>query len=462
MASPSPLPADFQASYNNRDSYPRNLLQKSISSYPIALTSYAKRLDEHANYLCEVDIERVEVCFRDLKANNGAGKDIAKRNIHSPKILTEWLGVRHLNPGPQNQLLGVVEKDPKCRFVFDVVGGNALWIVTKGGLDIQDRFKELTGKDARPEDKSFGDTQECFRSSLSAHLMFCHWSTEDWRGYIKWLEYVIDMETKMAVLAPTSNGYHFTVYTAADIQRFLGWQEKISEAIAMLESNIEVMKSLVRFYTKLEENRDFDLRLSCTDDIEEFCNQLCNMVNDFTLQISRARALVKLTGDRGELIKQHRLERLNQNMEREAIMVRIVTIVTLIYLPATFVSTFFSTDIIKYQGQDSPQGNFSPVAMERWLQVTLPLTSITLLIAYYGNKWAERRSGRRMLTASHLSHSTIPGTEHRPGLGPSLPSAGTLQLPSRVHRAWRLKIWGANSIPLVPVKSTSFTASQIV
>ncbi|KAK1849034.1 hypothetical protein CCHR01_08372, partial [Colletotrichum chrysophilum] len=203
---------------------------------------------------------------------------------------------------------------------FDVEGGNALWIVTKGGLDIQDRFKELTGKDARPEDKSFGDTQECFRSSLSAHLMFCHWSTEDWRGYIKWLEYVIDMETKMAVLAPTSNGYHFTVYTAADIQRFLGWQEKISEAIAMLESNIEVMKSLMRFYTKLEENRDFDLRLSCTDDIEEFCNQLCNMVNDFTLQISRARALVKLTGDRGELIKQHRLERLNQNMEREAIM----------------------------------------------------------------------------------------------------------------------------------------------
>ncbi|KAF4871696.1 Serine/threonine-protein kinase mph1 [Colletotrichum siamense] len=176
----------------------------------------------------------------------------------------------------------------------------------------------------------------------------------------------------MAVLAPTSNGYHFTVYTAADIQRFLGWQEKISEAIAMLESNIEVMKSLMRFYTKLEENRDFDLRLSCTDDIEEFCNQLCNMVNDFTLQISRARALVKLTGDRGELIKQHRLERLNQNMEREAIMVRIVTIVTLIYLPATFVSTFFSTDIIKYQGQDSPQGNFSPVAMERWLQILEP------------------------------------------------------------------------------------------
>jgi hypothetical protein len=77
---------------------------------------------------------------------------------------------------------------------LDVVGGNALWIVTKGGLDIQQRFKELTGNGARPEDKAFGTPDECFRSSLSAHLLFCHWSTEDWRGYIKWLEYTIEKD----------------------------------------------------------------------------------------------------------------------------------------------------------------------------------------------------------------------------------------------------------------------------
>lgn len=77
---------------------------------------------------------------------------------------------------------------------FDVVGGNILWIVTKGGLDIQSRFKELTGSGARPEDKAFGTPDECFRSSLSAHLLFSHWSTEDWRGYIKWLEYTIEKD----------------------------------------------------------------------------------------------------------------------------------------------------------------------------------------------------------------------------------------------------------------------------
>lgn len=77
---------------------------------------------------------------------------------------------------------------------FDVVEGTTLWILTKGGLDLQQRFKELTGKDARPEDKSFGTVEECFRSSLSAHLLWCYWSTDDWRTYLKWIETAVNDE----------------------------------------------------------------------------------------------------------------------------------------------------------------------------------------------------------------------------------------------------------------------------
>ena len=81
---------------------------------------------------------------------------------------------------------------------FDVEFGTTLWIVTKGRLDIQQRYKELTGPDGRPEDKSFCTTEECFRSSLGAHLLYCHWSTEDWRWYVRWLESVIDVEVRTA------------------------------------------------------------------------------------------------------------------------------------------------------------------------------------------------------------------------------------------------------------------------
>ena len=84
---------------------------------------------------------------------------------------------------------------------------------------------------------------------------------------------------------------------------------------------------------------------------------------------------------------------------RETIGMSIITGVTLIYLPATFVSvsfyfgygamdhrlsqihekTFFSTDVVKYQ--DSESGNFSFLALMRWLEVTVPLTFVTLVLA---------------------------------------------------------------------------------
>ncbi len=72
-----------------------------------------------------------------------------------------------------------------------------LWIITKGTLDLQKRFKELTGKDAKPEDKAFNTVEECFRSSISVHLLYCNWSTEDWRWYIKWLGRVVKDEVSI-------------------------------------------------------------------------------------------------------------------------------------------------------------------------------------------------------------------------------------------------------------------------
>ena len=110
-----------------------------------------------------------------------------------------------------------------------------------------------------------------------------------------------------------------------------------------------------------------------------------------------------------------RTERLAQNMEKEAFVMRIVTIVTLLYLPATFVSvsppckhrkskligvlwqTFFSTDVVKYQdSNDSPNsGTFSGVALTRWLQVTLPLTITTISGAWLTFKYAERTRLKR-------------------------------------------------------------------
>lgn len=196
----------------------------------------------------------------------------------------------------------------------------------------------------------------------------------------------------MAVLGPTGKGSHHRIYTAADVQKLFLWQERVSEVILVLESNVNIMSSLQKFYTKLGQTKDFPAQKSCSEDVDMFVNKLDYMTEDFRLQVSRSKALLKVLSDRTELVKQHRLERLNYHMETEAIVVRIVTIVTLVYLPATFTSTFFSTDIVKYQGQDSPAGSYSATAMSRWLQVTVPLTILTLVAAYLLKQWAEGRA----------------------------------------------------------------------
>jgi hypothetical protein len=114
--------------------------------------------------------------------------------------------------------------------------------------------------------------------------------------------------------------------------------------------------------------------------------------------------------------------------QREAIAMRIITVVTLIYLPATFVSvsqdfnlpfkhslnfvkTFFSTDIVKYQDPNAGSGNatharagqytgsYSEIAMVRWLQVTLPLTFLTLVIGWIAFKRSEKNADKEFESA---------------------------------------------------------------
>lgn len=79
---------------------------------------------------------------------------------------------------------------------FDVDGGDTFWLVVKGGtdLELQRRFKDLMGSKSPSECRSFGTPAESFRSSLFAHLMYCLWAREDWRGYIGWLERSVDQE----------------------------------------------------------------------------------------------------------------------------------------------------------------------------------------------------------------------------------------------------------------------------
>jgi hypothetical protein len=108
----------------------------------------------------------------------------------------------------------------------------------------------------------------------------------------------------------------------------------------------------------------------------------------------------KLTSSMGEL---------GIMAQKEAIAMRIITVVTVIFLPATFVSvsiqsflsastmlmmmqTFFSTEIMNYQNG----GGFSHAALVGWLEVTVPLTVLTLGVCYFFFKRSTRTKLREL------------------------------------------------------------------
>lgn len=79
---------------------------------------------------------------------------------------------------------------------FDVVEGVALWIITKGSLDLKTRVQQVTGNNGREEDRTFATPAESFRASLAIHMMIVHWAGESWRLYIQWLEELIEKEVR--------------------------------------------------------------------------------------------------------------------------------------------------------------------------------------------------------------------------------------------------------------------------
>ncbi|KAH6661992.1 hypothetical protein B0J14DRAFT_611404 [Halenospora varia] len=293
---------------------------------------------------------------------------------------------------------------------FDMAEGTSLWIMTAARSELQKRVNTLTGAEGRPEDKCFSTPAKSFIASLSVHLLLAQWGTEDWRGYIRWLEQVLEEKTIYALR--TSD----FIPSAEDISFVQKKEDETNKAIMMLEANADILGSLERFYRGLMANTDFELRRNaeCKRAVSEFILQIQAFRHEFKMHSARAKTLGKITADRKNLVQQHlqahsteQMKLLTEQAQREAINMRVIAIMTFTLLPATFVSTFFSTDVVKYQGVGTQDGisteSYSPLALQRWFQVVIPLTVVTFafagcLLFWKHVKTCVARLGKSLLT----------------------------------------------------------------
>jgi hypothetical protein len=73
---------------------------------------------------------------------------------------------------------------------FDIEYGTSLFILVKGDKELFQRYNKLV--EARTQSGQLvSSIASTLQLSLDAHLVYCYWSTEDWRWYIRWIEDII-------------------------------------------------------------------------------------------------------------------------------------------------------------------------------------------------------------------------------------------------------------------------------
>ncbi|KAK1719273.1 hypothetical protein BDP67DRAFT_504785 [Colletotrichum lupini] len=297
---------------------------------------------------------------------------------------------------------------------FDVGTGVQVWMIGDPHAEIKERVGEMFRERGAHQSK-FDTIDHALGSSLETHLALAAWVTSQWKRAVLDLGKIIhDLNLEIAYIEATFDRENQSSATLGEVQK---WEDKTNETAIIMAFNVNVLKLFREFYKGLVHDENFPNRerWACQQEVHKFASQVDEVIDEAEMLASMATGLAKVVARKKASFIQFlqgqtaavayelnikMFEQANQSAT-EAIAMRIITVVTLIYLPATFSSTFFSTDIVKYQDGES----FSWLALTRFMQVTVPLMFLTFLIAG-GWFWVESKKRSSPTRSSEKRDST--------------------------------------------------------
>ncbi|EPE29986.1 hypothetical protein GLAREA_01146 [Glarea lozoyensis ATCC 20868] len=218
-------------------------------------------------------------------------------------------------------------------------------------------------------------------------------------------------------------------FSFGDLKRVQHLEEKANEMLQILDSNIAVLSEIKEHYQILISSSDFpaEIREGCARDIAKFERTTSSVINELRKQQSGTSSLLNLLKERKSLLygilqfknmesnklfasraqlSTANMETMTESMhqiaiktKKETVSMRIITLVTLFFLPGTFISTIMSTDIVQYKISDNGKSQeiFQLGALQLYLAITLPLMFITFASwygVYYWVDWKEKAKER--------------------------------------------------------------------
>lgn len=221
-------------------------------------------------------------------------------------------------------------------------------------------------------------------------------------------------------------------FSILEMQRIQAIEEKLNSALLVLKGNQKALSQLRDFYQTISEHK-FDSQ-TYRQDAEQFSDQITNVLSDLEMQAWRLETLQKLLSDRKILfsaIIEHRTAEANkdlakraqksqENMEKmtnqmsdiaektqqETVSMRIITLVTLFFLPGTFISTLMSTSIIQFDSNDSGdfQRLYSSEALALFFEISVPLMAATFIAWYAIYLWVKHRQKIQKIQKMKFMH----------------------------------------------------------
>ncbi|KAH7393821.1 hypothetical protein DE146DRAFT_660113 [Phaeosphaeria sp. MPI-PUGE-AT-0046c] len=208
-------------------------------------------------------------------------------------------------------------------------------------------------------------------------------------------------------------------FTFRDLQRIQYIEEKAQETHLVLGMNILVLQDLRQHYRNVTEHPNFpaELKNGCEGQLSRFDRCVLGVEKDLHMLQARTQNLLDRLSNRKNLLNgllQHRsvktsaefakkaqqsadhmetmtieMHEIAKKTKQETVSMRVITTVTLFFLPATFIATFMSTDILKFEHD---QQDFQIKGLRTYLAIALPLTVLTFA-AWYVIYCLAKRSG---------------------------------------------------------------------
>ncbi|KAH8590628.1 hypothetical protein B0O99DRAFT_579875 [Bisporella sp. PMI_857] len=136
-------------------------------------------------------------------------------------------------------------------------------------------------------------------------------------------------------------------FSFGDLQNVQSLEEKANETILVLDTNISTLSQAKLYYREVVISAEFprDLQTACVRGLAKFERKIGSIIVDLKLQQARTKMLLRLLTDRKNLVSSDPVKALTQDMheiarktKQETVSMRIITLVTLFFLPGTFIS----------------------------------------------------------------------------------------------------------------------------